>query len=56
MRIALAELTPEQDRRLAAHFEVAVSTVNRWRIGVSRPHPLVVKRIIRVAYLVRGAQ
>ena len=41
---------PEIDvRTLAEEFEVAVSTVGRWRRGTASPHPLVAAQIIRRA-------
>ena len=34
------------DRKLADEFEVAVSTVKRWRIGTARPHPKLTQLIV----------
>jgi DNA-binding transcriptional regulator YiaG len=43
---ALAETT-WTDREIADEFEVAVSTVRRWKSGVARPMPSLVKLIIK---------
>lgn len=32
-------------RDLAAKFEVAITTPNRWAIGTATPHPLIQKQI-----------
>ncbi len=45
---ALADASAEDDRALAIEFEVAVSTVSRWRSGTARPHPLLAGKIVTV--------
>lgn len=34
-------------RSVAARFEVAQSTVERWRSGSARPHPAIKKQVVR---------
>lgn len=34
-------------RSVAARFEVAQSTVERWRSGSARPHPAIEKQVVR---------
>jgi hypothetical protein len=45
----VAKLSPEQRRECAAHFEVAVSTVDLWTKGskFANPHPALKWQIIR---------
>lgn len=42
----VGKLSPEQRRECAAHFEVAVSTVDRWAKQTANPHPLLKKQIV----------
>lgn len=42
----VSRLSPEQRRECAAHFEVAVSTVDRWAKQTANPHPLLKKQIV----------
>jgi len=43
----VGRLSPEQRREAAAHFEVAVSTVDRWAEQTAHPHPALQWQIIR---------
>lgn len=56
LRDALVGLHPADCRTLAAEFEVAESTVGRWRRGTACPHPLLAGRIIRRACELRRAR
>lgn len=43
----VAKLSPEMRVECAGHFEVAVSTVDRWATGSARPHPLLRMQIVK---------
>jgi len=43
----VASLSPEKRRECAAHFEVAVSTVDRWANRTANPHPALRWQIVK---------
>ena len=56
LRDALTGLHPDDVAALAGEFEVARSTVDRWRRGTACPHQLVAGKIIRRACELRRAR
>lgn len=56
LRDALTGLHADDAAALAAEFEVASSTVKRWKLGVASPHPLLARQIIRRACELRRAR
>jgi hypothetical protein len=55
LQAALADLTPDEDRKLAGAYEVAVSTIEAWRRGV-RPHPVLANLVTAAATRIKESR